>query len=470
VGPLSDGPKRLVLCVVVAVVVAGGIVAGRSGLKSASAAQTTASLPAAGPSAIPADDVLSADWYCAAAAPQTLVVSNFSSETVNATVGWTGTTETKTLSVRSDAVVEVHPPQKAKGPTGATVQLDGGQVAVSEFVGGATGWSVTNCASTVSPTWYFPVGSTIIGNSVTLDLYNPSVTPAVVDVGTLTRSGEAQPSAYQGLSVPPGGIVSERLDTHATNDPEVATIVTAASGAIVADELTYVNSGGTKGFTDLLGTTQTSTRWAFPYCVEPRGGALAFELMNPSATASQVVIDATYGKGIAVHPVTLSVAAQSTATVSMSKEPGFVPGTPYSVVLNASVPVVAGRFVHGRQAHKRPGAESAAGSLGVPLGSNNWIVPSVPTPVHALGLAVEALGKMPVRMTFTRAVGGAALVAGAGATTTVEPGESVSLNPKIFRSYSGPIRITADGPTAVELDASPAAGAGLLVVPAFAVG
>ena len=467
---MADGPRRLLLCALVAALVAGGVVAGRAGLKSAEVGTPSISLVAAGPSVIPPADVLDADWYCSAATPQTVVVSSFSARAVKAVVSWTGSTVTKTVSVAAGQVVEVPPPVTAKGPQGATVALDGGRVAVSEFTSGTTGWSTTNCASAVSPTWYFPVGSTIIGNSVTLDMYNPSVTPAVVNVDTLTASGEAQPSAYQGLSVPPDTLVSEQLDTHATNDAEVATVVTAASGAVVADELQSVNSGGTKGFTDLIGTTQTANRWAFPYCLEPKGGSLVFDLMNPSSSASRVVIDATYGKGVEVHPVAVSVPAQSTATVSMSSEPGFVPGIPYSVVLSSSVPVVAGRFVHGRRAHKKVGAESAAASLGSPVGAKSWIVPQVAAPLHPLGLAIEALGPTPVRMTFTRAVGGGEIVTGSTSTTTVEPGEAVSLNPKVFKRYAGPILVTADGPTAVELYASPAAGPGLLLVPAFATG
>ena len=132
------------------------------------------------------------------------------------------------------------PPKHASGPQAATVTLSAGVWRFPSGSSPAYGWSVTSCASRSSASWYFPQGSTVAGNNVTLDLYDPSVTQAVVDIDVVTASGEVDPTDYQGVAVPAGGLVTEKLDAHATNDPEVATIVEAASGSVVAEELQHI--------------------------------------------------------------------------------------------------------------------------------------------------------------------------------------------------------------------------------------
>jgi hypothetical protein len=362
--------------------------------------------------------------------------------------------------------VEIPPPKGPVDPTGATVILNGGGVAVSEYVRSYYGWSTTQCASSTSATWYFPQGSTVAGDSVILDLYDPSVTQAVVDIDLVTASGQVSPTDYQGVSVPAGGIVTEKLDEHATNDAEVATIVDAASGSVVADELQLTTSGNVLGIASELGAPKPQRVWGFPYCVQPRGGSITFNLINPSSVSSEVTLEATYGHGSSVHPVTISVPGNSTASIVLGHEPGFAASVPYAVLIKSSSAVVAGRSILGPKKSQRPRAGS---TLGVAVGAQHWLVPAVPAIGHPSSLTFEDLGSRPVKVTVTTALGGSAPVGGISNVVLVQPGEQVGISESVLATFTEPFDIDANGPIAIELDASPAASPGVVVVAAFVV-
>ena len=464
---MGDQATRLVLAAVVVAALVGATLAanltGNVATESALAAAPSIP-PAAGVSALAAGNVSSSAWYCTAAAPPTLVLSSLSDSVVRATVTWVRGKAT-TVYVPPGGLVDVPPPAHVTGPQGASVLLDGGDVAVAESVRDANGWSVAECASAVSSTWYFPQGSTVAGDTVTLDLYDPSVTPAVVDVDVLTPSGETDPAAYQGVSVPAGGLVTEELDSHATSDPVLGTVIEAASGSVVAEELDVTTADGRRGLSEQLGSPVTQRVWAFPYTVEPRGGSVSLNVINPGSATCSLVLDATYGAGIAVHPVTVSVKGQSVSSIVLGSHPGFAAMTPYSIVVRASSGVVVGRAIYAPKKTVRP---SAGYTFGVAVGADRWLVPGVGPHGRALSLAIEALGSKPLHVTVTRS-GRSASVPGSRDSAVVVPGEEVHVDPRSLAAYSGPLVVVADGPVAVELDVGPAGSVGIVVVPAFVV-
>jgi Family of unknown function (DUF5719) len=472
-GPaLREGLKRLLLCGTVGALFAGGLAAAQLTSGTEAVRSVPSSPAAAGASAIPSGEVSAADWYCSSGAPAKLVLSSFSPKTVTATITRSGGGQTEVVSVPSGGQVQVPPESGSSGPSGATVTVEGGDIVAMELVQGVTGSSVAQCASTTSAKWYFPEGSTVPGDNVTLDLYDPSVTPAVVNVDVLTASGEAIPTEYQGIAVPALGIVSEILDAHATGDKEVGTIVEVDSGSIVADELLLRDSGGTRGFSDQLGTPSPESSWAFPNSVEPAGGSLVFNVMNPSSVASEVTIDATYGAGIAVHPVTGSVPAESVSSFVIGSEPGFGQNTPYAVVIKSTTPVVVGRALYARPrpVRRKFPPDSQGSTPGIAVGAESWIVPPVPSPLRAASITIQSLGRKAVKLSIAKAIGVSPQGSGAKVTTTLGPGESATVNPSVLAADAGPLLVEANGPIAVEIDASPAVGVGMVVVPAFVAG
>jgi Family of unknown function (DUF5719) len=463
---MGDGARRLVICAVIVAALAGGTVASHLSYSSGLAPAGFAVPAAAETSAVAPQGVSSTAWYCASAQPATLILSSRSPTVVTASVTRTAGGAGQSITVPAGGQVDVPPPARATGPVGETVTLDGGGVAVSESVKATQGWGVAQCASSTSPTWYFPQGSTVSGDTVTLDLYDPSVTQAVVDVDLVTASGEVEPTDYQGIAVPAGGLVTEQLDAHATNDGQVATVVEAASGSLVAEELQLTNSGKTVGVAEQLGAPRPQRVWGFPYCVQPSHGSLTFNVLNPGSQSTQVVLDATYGVSSRVHPVTVSVNANSTASIVLGAEPGFAASTPYAVVIESASGIVVGRSIIG---HGKASLPNTSATIGVPVGAERWLLPAEPSIGHASSLAFEDLGSRPVEVTVTRALGGGAPVAGLGNVILVQPGEQVDVTQSVLGALTEPIDVDANGPMTLELDATPAASPGVVVIPAFVV-
>lgn len=466
---MGDSARRLVVLVVVVAGIAAGSVVARltsdTGARSIAAASGSAPLgvtPGAGASEISADDVETAAWYCVSAEPPTLVVSSMSNKPVQATITRNSVGGSKTVTVPAGGQIGVAPVPGEKGPQAETVIARGGGIAASQTFKGRGGSTVSQCASRTSAAWYFPQGSTVAGNSVTLDVYNPSVTPAVVDVDLFTSSGEAQPQSYQGISVGSGQVVTESLDAHATGDANVATLVEAVSGSVVAEELATFGAASTRGYSDQLGAPLPATTWAFPYCVAPRRGSLALDVLNPDRKVADVTIEASSGAGDELRPASVTVDPLSAATVSFGTLPGVYAGSPYEVLVRSTAPVVVGRVVELPKA-KKP---NSGANIGIAVGSTDLLVPAAPAPLSVAYIALEALGKRPVTVTIVRASGSAA-VPGRGDTSTLVPGSIGLVSKAVTSAYSGPWLVESTGPIAVEMDAAPAAAHGVVVIPGF---
>ncbi len=137
----------------------------------------------------------------------------------------------------------------------STVVLDGGGVGVSQVTSGPLGLTTAPCASATSSHWYFADASTAQGSTLTLSLFNPTDTIAVVDVSFVSASGVTAPPAYQGIDVPGDSLVVENVGVHVQDDPAFATEVTTLSGAVVAAETEAAGQSGNGGPSILLGAT-----------------------------------------------------------------------------------------------------------------------------------------------------------------------------------------------------------------------
>ena len=97
---------------------------------------------------------------------------------------------------------------------GAIVDIDAGSVAVEQQVNGSLGRATSPCATAGSSQWYFVTGATLINASVGLSLLNPYPAVAVVDLSFTTDQGFEQPQPFQGLIIPPDGLLHVNLGDH----------------------------------------------------------------------------------------------------------------------------------------------------------------------------------------------------------------------------------------------------------------
>ncbi|MGH9030296.1 MAG: hypothetical protein ACRDV4_11870, partial [Acidimicrobiales bacterium] len=305
-----SGRRLALLLIVVASLTAAGLIdslVGRATRAETSTSGATAQALATG-SEVPSSRAESSAWFCAggvtsgSVAPVTLELTNPTSRKVDGTVSAVSTTggaHEFAVSVPPHAQVSSAPSQAGSGSwVAATVVFDGGGVGASEVVAGPLGWSAAPCASSASSHWYFAHGSTDSGSSLSLCLYNPLTTDAVVDVGLdSSTQGFVEPPAYQGIPVPGGSLVVENVGDHLLNDPSVGTEVTTLSGAVVATELLTTPLGSGGGTSLLLGAPSPAPRWEFPQSLDPSGGAVVFDVLNPSAKRVSVKVDIGLAEG-----------------------------------------------------------------------------------------------------------------------------------------------------------------------------
>ena len=432
----------------------------------------------------------SSAWYCAGGtgasggAPGTIVLTNGTARPARGTVTvlpalaagstapgpWAGAS-TLAVTVPADAQTVVGAAQLGAGGVVATaVVLDGGGVAVSQTVASPLGWSMAPCASTTAPDWYFAHAATSQGGGLILSLFNPGATDATVDVSLVSATaGVLVPAAYQGIDVPPGSLVTENLGDHAPDDSALATEVSTLSGSVVATELESVGKAGNGGLSLVLGSAVTARTWAFAQNTDVPGGTVAFHVLNPTSTPAVVSVAIELPRGAAAEPLTMTVAPQSTATLEAQSQTRIPAGVAYGVVLTSKgVPVVVGRQVSAPPGPAAPTPED--GDVpGQPGGWTRWVVPAVVAPgTGVASLAVEDLGPRPATVRILTAAGAA--VAGQ-AGRVVRPGTPLTILPGTGSPLgTTPFQVRADQPVALEMDAEPVAGPGVVVVPTLAQG
>ena len=345
------------------------------------------------------------------------------------------------------------------GSNASSYAFAGGGVAVTQVVSGPGGWSTAPCASTVGTQWIFPTGTTTDGNTVTLALFNPTTTAAMVDVSFLTTTGLLTPQPFQGVTVGAGQLVDEDVGTYAQGVTDMATVVTVVSGVLVSNEFERWGSRSSGGLALLLGSPQASPVWHFAQTTVVPRSTVVFQVADPSTSPVAVTFSAV-SPTAAVVPHTIEVAGSSTAAFLPSDTPGWPRGVPVAVTVQATAPILVGRAVAAAPGAPAPGWGA---SSGVAESALHWLVPGpgVPGAPGIAGAAIRSLavanpGPRPVRVTFS--VLGAAQAA---SVVVVEPGELVALG---GRQVAGlpTYEVSATTPVVVEEDSGPSGAPGVV--------
>lgn len=349
---------------------------------------------------------LSSTWYCAAgtatgddtgSAEQTVHVSNQSDADRSGTLTVYpegGQPVEAPLEVAAFSDVDVRVSDVVTAPyAAALVEMDGGDIAVQHELVGPAGRSVSPCASTPSPTWTFPVGTTRPGSTLTLTLFNPFPGEAVIDVSALSDDGIREPEAYQGLVIPGSGVRTLKVSEVITLRAEVNTLVRARSGRVVAEivqtsdgtvptddagqaDPTYVPVTA-KGLTAMLGAPTSAPAWIFPNGSSGAGYSETFVVYNPSDTTAevdvQVLLDDPTANGTA-EPFELTVEPRTYRSVDLfdPSDSRVPPDIGHAVVVRArnGVPVVAGRAVSSSAEEDPAGL---AYTIGAPAVATRWM-------------------------------------------------------------------------------------------------
>ncbi len=468
-------PKRtaVIVAVLASIAVVGGI---------AAVAGTPA--PAAAPSsadgiAVAPGGAYSSSAFCTAgtgtAANSTIYLTNWTRSPVSGAMttvssapsGGAVPTVHRTVTVPALGTLTVDPAGGLPaGSNASLVSFAGGGVVASQVVSGANGWTTAPCASRIASDWAFAGGATTAGNTLTLSLYNPAATEAVVNVSFLTEKGLVTPQKYQGLEVPAGQLVEENVGDYVQGSSTIATMVVAQAGGLVASEFQQWSSGPTGGMSLQLGSPSLSTTWRLAQTTVMPTSTVNLYLANPGPTQATATITLGLSSGTVV-PHRVVVPPVSVVAFAASGTPGLPQQTPYSVTVTSTVPIVVGRSVLAPSTSPSPVWGSSSATTAV---ATHWLVPGpgVPgapaiTAATVSSLAVANSGATSAVVEVSR-LGSNRPVA----MFTVAPGRVVVLGSKQVGGLAT-LTVTASQPVFVEEDSEPAGAPGVVSSSGFAL-
>jgi len=213
-------------------------------------------------------------------------------------------------------------------------QVDGGGVVAEEVTSGRT--AEVPCSSAGVNSWYASGLDTLVGSSAQVSIYNPTATPAVMDVTTISSTGFAAPAAYQGLSVPAHALVQLDLAKVVVNASNVAVRVNVLRGSVV---VVGVQRSGHVVSLD-PGATDTTTQSWFARVTTAKGAIAQLRLANPGSQAANVTVNVTLAP-FTVAPLTLTVAPYTNGVIVLTPN-SAIPAAGYATVsMTSSQPLIA---------------------------------------------------------------------------------------------------------------------------------
>ena len=293
------------------------------------------------------------------------------SRTGTATGGAVGAVSISTSKFEVRGESQVVMPLARSGPAGfaaVSVETDSGGIGVAESIRGASTLAgpvllSSPCAVGAAAQGYLATGSTYLRSNVTLALYNPDATPAVVNVSVSTGSALTYPSAFQGLVVPASGLAVLDLPRWVPQQKTVAVTATAVSGVVVVGALETNSASvavasivkGKRRITNLpvtgtsllVGPEDAFGSWQFPAEFTNRGPAekqvsSTFSVYDPGTRSTLVTVAPPGRSGVSAA---LSAVVPAGGVVDFATPVGargFAPGA-VSVSAGGGVPIVVVR-------------------------------------------------------------------------------------------------------------------------------
>ncbi len=442
-------------------------------------------VPAAAPplpvSTLASSAVESSSWYSAGTASDrsattTLDLVNTTPHVVSGTLtaynATSGQVKVEAIAVPAFAQSTEQPGSLVGGnPVAATVALNGGGVLVTESIAGSAGWTEAACSRSTAERWYFASGLTEQGDTLTMALFNPTVTDAVVDMSFVTPSGLAEPQPFEGIVVPPDSLVTKEIEAYVQDASSVSAVVNVRTGSVVAAELQDASAGRSHGLSLRLGVPALASSWSLPDSVDAPGGTSSLTVFNPTGRIDRVRLTIRPGQSPAAR-FTRVIGPLSAWVFDTSAEPRIPAGVPFVATLRTlSGPgVVVDRTVSAPSSLESPqfgaftalGAAAAAQRVAVLPAPGTAAQPSVANAL-VVGLSLVNEGAGPLDATLYELEGVLGLVP---LTRVQVPAGGAATVPRgiIGGVRRVPLVISADGPVRVLENLAPSAGLDVVVL------
>lgn len=472
--------RRFPILLLVALVLLG------AGIVDRTVGVTTTPPPAPTPVAAAAPVLSeSSSWYCAGGsgnasgiADSTVYLTNTSRNSLVGSVyvvNDSGTSKSQQIALPALSEVSFVPDSVVQGNwLAAKIDVNGGRVVATQVVLGPNGWSEAPCSSTTATAWYFAQGSTASGSRLLVSLYNPLATTAVVDLTCVTPQGAVQPQPFEGIVVPPGGLVEEEIGTYVQNSSSVALGAYARSGRVVADEIQLTNGNGIQGLSLQLGSPSEVQRSTLPLSEDVAGGTNTINIFNPSSSTENVTVSVQLPSG-PVAPFNDALPAESTWSLVTSSETRIPVNVTFAATVKVSdgPGVVVDRSMSAALGSSLPQWGAVTASVPSAQFGQSWVIPAPGTPVtpavpgaSALDLGVQNPGKLPITFSVSSVTPHGIVALSPRVPVRLAPGNFTVLPQAVMsRAGSYPLIIESSGPTSMLENLIPAGAGGVVAMP-----
>ena len=215
---------------------------------------------------------------------------------------------------------------------GVAAQVSGGGVVAEEIT--STNTAEAPCISTGVTDWYAAGFTTTVGSSAEISIYNPTGTPAVINVSTYSKVGFVAPAKFQGVSIGAHTQTEVNLGNQIVSTTNVGVHVKVVRGAV--DIVGVQRTGSVASLNS--GVTAPTTTALFPAVTTANNTTVQVRIANPGSEVAKVTV------GIVLHsyriaPMTLTIRPYTSAYASITPN-SAVPAAGYaSVDVTSSQPV-----------------------------------------------------------------------------------------------------------------------------------
>ncbi|MCU1497358.1 MAG: hypothetical protein JWM47_1311 [Acidimicrobiales bacterium] len=364
-------PRRWLPFVALLAVVAGGVVLSNRATGPSTTEAERRSLASLLPVAA-RSDALSTAWYCSGGSARgaegpaelSVVIANADDAGITADVrayGADGTQEQAFVRVPAAGRTRVVASDLLTTDwVTLSIEVLGGHATVERELVGPHGIDASPCSNRASDQWLIPSGSTAIGATEDLFLFNPFPDATSVDITFATDDGPKSPRSLQGVVVPGHSLRVVPSAELPARRPEIATTVRARTGRVVVDRLqTYDGKGDVvpgaddapdfpppRGLAATAAIPAPTLRWLFPDARNDDGTRTEVAVYNPGRREARLELVVSYedpDRRVPVDPLEVVVRPREQVLVDLSATSGVEPGVGYSIDLRSlgDVPVAA---------------------------------------------------------------------------------------------------------------------------------
>jgi Family of unknown function (DUF5719) len=347
----------------------------------------------------------------------------------------------------------------------ATVEINGIGGVVEQLSISAEGTTTSACASAASSSWFLAEGSTALGDSLTLTLYNPYAADAIVDLSFADEEGPRKSKKFEGRVVPARSVVVFPVGDVIQRKRIVSVAADVRSGLVVLGRHQLYGGQDSKrrGVANGVAMPSASTSWRFgnnqkggdppaterlvifnPNDVEmvvnatvlPADAPVDAPVVVPVTIPAETAVDPATGAvvpavdpvpapGPAVpEPLTVTVGPKQVGEIDLSLSAAVADGV-YSIVVSSVSPVVVERVLD----RVVGGAALTSVQAGSRLTSTRWYVAAPPGPAAVILYVLNATGDTTKSTFSVKAIGPAGAVPVPGLEEVpIAPGERVRVD------------------------------------------